>query len=438
MKSKSTLQSKQLSKTSNWPLLIIGLIFTCTIVLILEHFYFSSSSEFWRFSWLIVCLWSLITYIFYKSTGLICDFLVMMLLIWWLFKGVGHQNIAFTYLPFITAVWITVTQKINSHYFFPLAVTIPAIWFFYFNTTQAKDFHLSHYLYLSTCLSMLFIHIITYLKNNNNDIHKIDIILSSYSGNTAHYTDFLIQGVKQTSAEVLLHRFHYYKNFKPELKGDALIIAFPIFGCKPPWTFLSYLLFTLPKGKSKPAFILYTCIGGAENTGLLCWLILTLKGYNVTGRNWSVYPINVPTFRLGPRQIWKWFDSLSPIKWDLKEQTKCGKNFALGLPAGIPLIFGLTPCFLAGILLENKWLNTILYRNHVIKKRCNQCEICINYCPAQRLKVIDGYPKSEGECMICMGCVNLCPQNAMHLWGFTEYGNRYTPKYKKYIVRRKL
>ena len=48
--------------------------------------------------------------------------------------------------------------------------------------------------------------------------------------------------------------------------------------------------------------------------------------------------------------------------------------------------------------------------------------------------MVDGYPKPEGECMICMGCVNVCPKNAMHLWCFTEYGNRYPSKYKKYMM----
>jgi ferredoxin len=318
-----------------------------------------------------------------------------------------------------------------------LAFAVPAIWFLYFNQTPIHDFHIPHFLYLASSLTMLLIHTSTRIGQKTGKIRKIDCIVSSYSGNTAHYADHFIRGAEQAGAEVSCHRFHYYRDFQPELLGDALVIAFPIFGCKPPWPLLYYLCFRMPKGKSKPAFILYTCMGGAENAGILCWLILTLKGYRVRGRNWSVYPLNVPTFRLGPRIIWKWLDALSPIAWDVKTQVTCGHQFARGLKTGIPFIFGWTPCFLAGMLLDNKWVDRILYKNHVIKKRCDQCEICVQHCPAERLSMKNGYPKSTGECMICLGCVNLCPRNAMHLWCFTEYGNQYPPKYQEHIVRRK-
>jgi len=432
-KSKSALNSRQPSQKSAWSLLIIGILFTGAVVVIFQNFAFSDRSVFWRFSWLMVCFWALIAYVYYKSTGISFDFFVMMLLIWWLFGGVGYPNIAFSYLPLITAMWITITHKMSSKYTILLAFSVPLLWFLYFNQTPVRDFYASHYLYLASSMSMLFIHGVTHFGPHNGKIRKIDIIVSSYSGNTAHYADHFIRGAEQVGAEVTNHGFHYYKQFKPQLNGEALVIAFPIFGCKPPWPFLYYLCFKLPKGKSKPAFILYTCMGGAENAGILCWLVLTLKGYRVKGRNWSVYPLNVPTFRLGPRRLWKFLDSLSPIKWDIQNQMECGRRFALGLWAGIPFIFGLTPCFLAGILLDNKWLDTILYRNHVMKKRCNKCGICVQCCPAQRLTMVNGYPKSKGECMICMRCVNLCPQNAMHLWGFTEYGNRYPPKYKEHM-----
>jgi len=332
-------------------------------------------------------------------------------------------------------MWVTVTQRMRSRYASFLAAAVSAGWFFYFNQTPVGDFRTPHYLYLASSVSMLLVHAVTRFGHRIETIRTIDIIVGSYSGNTAHFTDSFIQGAEQAGAEVAYHRFHRYKAFSPELRGDALVIAFPIFGCKPPWPFLSYLLFELPKGRSKPAFILYTCIGGAENAGILCWLILTLKGYRVVGRNWGVYPINVPTFRLGPRRLWKFLDSLSPLKWDAAGQIECGRHFAMGLPAGIPFIFAWTPCFLVGMLLDNKWLDRVLYRNHVMKRRCNQCGICIDYCPAQRLRMSDGYPKPAGECMICMGCVNICPKNAMHIWCFTEYGNRYPFKFKKQALK---
>jgi ferredoxin len=262
---------------------------------------------------------------------------------------------------------------------------------------------------------------------------KIDVIISSYSGNTAHFADLFLRGAQETDLDVTQHRFHHYKSFNPVFRGDALVIAFPIYGCKPPWPFLYYLVFKLPSGKGKAAYILYTCIGGAENAGILCWLILTLKGYRVMGRNMAVYPLNVPTFRLGTKKLWKFLDTLLPRNSEVDFQKECGRKFARGENSGIPFIFALTPAFLAGILIDNKFFDTFLYRNHVLKKRCNQCGICIDFCPAERLKMVKNYPKAKGTCMLCLGCINNCPKNAMHMWFWTEYGQPYNPKYKRFL-----
>ena len=212
-------------------------------------------------------------------------------------------------------------------------------------------------------------------------------------------------------------------------------MAFPVYGCKPPWPFLYYLVFKLPTGRGKSAAILYTCIVGAENAGILCWLFIKLKGYRVICRNMSVYPVNIPTFRLGPRRLWKFLDKLFPRQAVNNFQQEAGRKFVNGERGDIPFIFALTPAFIFGILLDNKLFDTFLYRNHVMKKRCNQCNICIDYCPAERLTIVNNYPKAKGTCMICMGCVNICPTNAMHLWCWTEYGNQYKTRYKKYVTR---
>jgi formate hydrogenlyase subunit 6/NADH:ubiquinone oxidoreductase subunit I len=36
-----------------------------------------------------------------------------------------------------------------------------------------------------------------------------------------------------------------------------------------------------------------------------------------------------------------------------------------------------------------------------------------------------GVPRSTGDCALCFGCVNICPNDAMHLWLLTEIGQPY-------------
>ncbi len=87
--------------------------------------------------------------------------------------------------------------------------------------------------------------------------------------------------------------------------------------------------------------------------------------------------------------------------------------------------------------MDNKWVDTLLYRNRAWRRRCDGCAQCVLYCPAERLKMIEGYPRARGTCMICLGCVNICPRNAMHLLFWTEYGNPYRPRWPELVVKKK-
>jgi len=438
MKSKKSKRGEKYSKVMLWAFFLGGILYAILLFGIIKYYKFEESTTFWRASWIILIIGIIISYLLYKSLGMIFDFIVMMCLVWWLYEGIGYNHISFLYLPLVTSVMITISHRINLRVSVFFAWVVPVMWFIFSNKTAINNFNILHYLLLTSSLLMLLVFTLIVFTNPKRQLNKIDFIISSYSGNTAHFANKFIKGAKEAGTEVVLHRFHYYKSFNPAFKGDSLVIAFPVYGGKPPWPFLSYLLFKLPRGRRKPAFILYTCVGGAENAGILCWFILTLKGYRVIGRNYSIYPLNVPTFRLGPRRLWKFIDSLIPVKKEVDNQIGYGREFTDGIITGIPFIFSLTPFFLIGIILDNKPLDKLLYRNHVLKKRCDKCGMCVTYCPAKRLKMINGYPKPKGECMICLGCVNICPKNAMHFWFWVEWGNQYKPKYKELIVKKKL
>jgi len=263
----------------------------------------------------------------------------------------------------------------------------------------------------------------------------VDVVVNSASGNTMHLVQSFLQGVREAGVAVTVHRFHYFREFRAELAGDALAVAFPVYGFKPPWPFLFWLLRDLPKGRGRPAFILYSSAGGPENAGILVWLILRLKGWRTGGRLWAIYPVNVVTFRLGPKPLWRLLDHLVPLRRDTVNAVSYGSAFAQGRVAGFPYLVWPLPMFLVGILLDNKWLDTVLYRNRAWRRRCTGCALCVRYCPAQRLRMIDGLPQARGTCTLCLGCVNLCPYNAMHLLCWTEYGQPYEPRWPELVVK---
>lgn len=268
-------------------------------------------------------------------------------------------------------------------------------------------------------------------------IRKLDLILSSASGNTAHYANAFIEGARSAGSEVVVHRFHDYRAFRADLTGDALAVVFPVIGWKPPWPFLFYLLSNLPKGHGKPAIVLMTCVGGPENTAFIAKLALILRGYRPVGQSWAIYPLNVVTLRIGSSKMWRRLDRLVPLLRDSKEATRSGADFVSKIPTTQPMILWPTPMSIVGLLLDNPWLNVLLYRTYVWKRRCIKCGICIHYCPARRLIMKNGYPKSCGTCTLCFGCINICPTHAMQMWFFTEYGNAYAPRWPELVAKSK-
>lgn len=414
---------------------IEGILFSILVFYITRFFPFSNRDTFWITAYLLLFTLTIIIYRHYRSLGLVMDIIVIVAFIWWIYTGVGYKTRSYVFFPLMIALWLSISHKLKWKYSVLLAWSVPLFWFVFSHESALLPSRTTHYFVLISSFLMLFVYTLMIYIQPRSHLKKIDFILCSYSGNTAHFASLFMDGAKETGTDIVVHRFHHYKSFKSSLHGDSLVIAFPVFGCKPPWPFLNYLVFKLPSGRGKPAFILYTCIGGAENAGILCWLILTLKGYRVIGRNMAVYPLNVPTFRLGPRNIWKYLDTVFPRQGDITYQLDCGREFAKGQISGIPFIFALTPAFIVGILIDNKLFDTFLYRNHVIKKRCNQCGICIDFCPVERLKMVNDYPKAKGTCMICLGCINNCPKKAMHFWFLTEYGIQYKLKHKQCIVK---
>lgn len=403
-----------------------SILYSVLILLSLKYFHYSNYLLYWIIGMLIVKP-------LYKSSPIFTESAILLLL-WLLFKDKGEQNTVFLYLPLITTVLILIHHKMQSIFFTIFSILITIIWFIMVNETPLRDLNSFQIFIFSTTTLGLVIHTLDNVRNKKTIPKKVDVILCSYSGNTAHYTNKFIEGLKTGGAEVIVHRFHNPKEFNPNLTGDTLIVSFPVSGWKPPWPLVAYLLKKLPKGNGKPVFIIYTAAGGPENAGIVAWFLLKTKGYKVVGRYWAIYPLNVPTFRIGPERLWNFFDKLVPVKKDIETIKKVGEKLAQGKRTGLPFVLWPFPLSVVGFLLDNKFVNIFLYRNRAWRRRCVKCGMCLKYCPAERLYIKDGFPKAKGTCHLCLGCINFCPKNAMQMIAFTEYGNRYKPRWPELVA----
>jgi len=408
---------------AKWALFLTGFIYSFAVLYVLRTCGYSRSFYFVLFGMLLVSL-------AYRSYSASFDFFI----VWCIFPFfAGVVPLWILYLSFVTVMMVFLGYITGSRIAVLITWFSAAAWCCVY-LADGKTPGVLGAIFILTSVISLLIYTSNMFSRRRYNIKKVDVILCSYSTNTAHYTHKFMEGVRKSGSEINLHRFHYHKTFDAHLTGDALVIAFPVYGWKPPWTLVEYMVRRLPRGEGKPAFILYSSAGGPENAGFVTWLLLKFKGYRLLGRSWAAYPINVVTFRIGPAILWKYLDRIFPARRDLEFVKNTGEEFAKGKRTGMPHLFLPFPLFIVGFILENRFVNRYLYKTYVWKWRCTKCKICVDYCPSQRFSLKDGIPGSKGECTLCLSCINLCPENAMQMVLLSEYGNPYKPRWPEYLT----
>ncbi len=421
-------------RLSLWIFFTAGIFFAVSLIAVVRYIPLTNALTFWFVALATLTAGTIIASLPYSSIALFLE-MTTIGLTWFVFKGEGYGNSVFCFLPLVAAVLISVSYPVMPLLSPIVATMLTALWFI-FTGSIPQMFGITQWFFIAATAIMLLIFSTSIVMRPRKVPRHIDVLLCSYSSNTAHFTGLFTDAANKAGAKVFVHRFHHYRGFTARYEGDAFVIAFPVIGWKPPWPMLYYLITKLPWGGGKPAYVLYTAAGGPENAGTFVWLLLTLKDYRVAGRNWGIYPINVPTVRLGPKSFWRWVDSLMPFRRDTLGAAEAGRRFVEGKPAGLPFIFWPFFLWIAGVIVDNPIIDRI-YRNHTFKKRCNGCGICVSYCPAERLRMVNGHPLAKGTCTLCFGCVNICPTNAMQMWFLTEYGRPYQPKWPSLVVKKK-
>jgi MinD superfamily P-loop ATPase containing an inserted ferredoxin domain len=53
-------------------------------------------------------------------------------------------------------------------------------------------------------------------------------------------------------------------------------------------------------------------------------------------------------------------------------------------------------------------------KKYIVNENCTRCGICAKVCPAKNITVAETVTFGS-SCEVCLGCVHLCPQNALHI-----------------------
>lgn len=97
-------------------------------------------------------------------------------------------------------------------------------------------------------------------------------------------------------------------------------------------------------------------------------------------------------------------EHLAQIMADIQNRRKQNATAGLGWKAVTALM---KPA--AGLILNGKQA-----RQYTVDENCIRCRVCAKVCPAGNITVSEKVVFAE-QCEGCLGCVHLCPQNAIHM-----------------------
>lgn len=251
---------------------------------------------------------------------------------------------------------------------------------------------------------------------------KLIIYYHSGTGNALMAGKWMIEHAVEKGIECkLLSIDHNYQPDCNDLGDDTLIgFHFPTHGFNLSPAMLKFII-KFPKTTRGTCYLLNTRAGGkffiwfmpglSGTAQILPMLILKFKAFKIIGglpldlpSNWiSVHP------GLGPRMTRSIIERRKRNVEAFSEiLLNGGKSFRKALIT-LPIDLVLLPISFLYYILGRFFLAKTFVHTH----RCNDCNICVENCPVEAIKLVKGKPFWTYKCESCMRCINICPHKAI-------------------------
>jgi ferredoxin len=202
--------------------------------------------------------------------------------------------------------------------------------------------------------------------------------------------------------------------------SDDVGIASPTHGFNFPPITLAFL-FAFPRTTCKNRVVIINTRGGVRLFGvcvpglsgaaqLLAALVFLLKGYRVVGMRPIDLPSNWISLHPGLRE-----DTIRAIYERCEAITRRYANRLLDGRRDLRALFDLPQDLLIVPIALGYYLigRFFFAKSFIASAACDACGACIDQCPVQAIRLVDGRPFWSHRCESCMRCMNHCPKRAI-------------------------
>ena len=211
--------------------------------------------------------------------------------------------------------------------------------------------------------------------------------------------------------------------------ADSIGIVFPIYDFKAPTLVYD---FVKKLKTSDSTYIFAVCTYGIMplNTMKKLEKILLLNDKKLSGG----FTVKMPHNGLGyskipiekQKKMFREFDSKSEVIVDYVTSKKQGvieKSSILDRFILVGIFIMLMPNILPMLkqALLKGWNSLGFYAD----EKCNSCRVCEKICPVSNIKMVEGKPSWEDNCLSCFACIHWCPQKSIQIANLTKKMHRY-------------